>query len=110
MPLHGQNSWRGEKFGNARFSMLKRRCLNPPYPFGELPIEDVTIPRALRKARELWPENGSLKSLQIGQGVYSVLKVADAQILLPRESPPSPFFGVTVHEAKNPSLHMPGGG
>ena len=25
MPLHGQNSWRREKFGNARFSMLKRR-------------------------------------------------------------------------------------
>src|SRR5436190_1107721 len=25
MPLHGQNSWRREKFGNARFSTLKRR-------------------------------------------------------------------------------------
>ena len=25
MPLHGQNSWRREKFGDARFSMLKRR-------------------------------------------------------------------------------------
>ncbi len=31
MPLHGQNSWRREEFGNARFSMLKRRKRRAPH-------------------------------------------------------------------------------
>ena len=44
MPLHDQNSWRREKFGNARFSRLKRRNLDAMH---------VGLDRALRNAELL---------------------------------------------------------
>ena len=55
MPLHGENSWRREKFGNARLSTLKRR---PP---------SAVLLRRTGKRRA--PIQRGFKKLKIGVGM-----------------------------------------
>ena len=48
MPLHGQNSWRPGEFGNARFSMLKRRKRRAPIQRGFKKLKERGIHPASR--------------------------------------------------------------